>query len=628
MSQSRQHDDEILGKAYDAKLVRRVLPWLRPHVPLIGAAIALVFIVAAASLARPLLVRRLIDHHLVLGDASGVGLLMLLFILALAVEMVARFGHLYLTEWTGQNVVLALRSRVFSHLQRLDSSFFDTNPVGRLMSRVTTDIEALADLFSTGVVTLLGDSLKLFAIVGILCWLDWRLAMVTLTVVPILFVLSILFRSRIRHTYREVRKRIARINASLQEALSGMLLVQLFRNEPHQRETFTELNRDHRDSELQSVVYESSFSAVVEMIANFAIALIAWYGGGRHLFGPDLLTLGTLIAFLQYAAHFFGPIRELSGFYAVMQAAMASLERIFLLLDVRPKIADPAGVARSSPARGRVEFDDVCFAYHTEEPVLHGVSFHIEPGERIAVVGATGAGKTTLVKLLIRLYDPTGGSIRVDGVDIREMPLKHVRSQVGVVMQDHVLVTGTVRDNIAFGDASLTDERVREVARLAHADDFIRRFPAGYDEPIRERGGNLSVGQKQLISFARALAYDPAILVLDEATSSVDTETESLIQDALSRLLEGRTSLIIAHRLSTIIGADRIFVFHHGRLVEEGSHQALLERRGIYHRLYQLQFGLGLRTGIDADPDRPGGDRRQADHQKDRGDGQEPSSPR
>ncbi|MEE9291912.1 MAG: ABC transporter ATP-binding protein, partial [Acidobacteriota bacterium] len=334
MSRRHQQDDEILGKAYDARLVRRVLPWLRPHAVLIGVSIALVFVAAAANLAVPLLVRRLIDDHLVLGDPRGVSLLILLFILALTVEMVVRFAHLYLTELTGQNVVLALRTRVFSHLQRLDSSFFDANRVGRLMSRVTTDIEALADLFSSGVVTLLGDSLRLIAIVGILWWLDWRLALVTLTVVPILFLLSILFRTRIRHAYREVRRRIARINASLQEALSGMLIVQMFRSEPHQRETFTALNKDHRDSELQSVVYESSFSAIVELVANCAIALIVWYGGGRHL--QNFLTFGTLFAFIRYSSLFFGPIRELSGFYAVMQGAMASLERIFQLLDTPP----------------------------------------------------------------------------------------------------------------------------------------------------------------------------------------------------------------------------------------------------------------------------------------------------
>ncbi len=598
------HDDEVVGKAYDARLVRRVLPWLRPHVSLIASSVLLVFILMAAGLVQPLLLRTLIDDHLVPRRAEGVWIVIVLFALAFAIEMAVRYGHLYLTELTGQKIVLALRTRVFSHLQRLDSSFFDAHPVGRLMSRVTTDIEALADLFSTGVVTLLGDSLQLIAIVGILLWLDWRLALVTLTVVPILFLLSALFRGRIRHAYREVRRRIALINASLQEALSGMLLVQLFRGEKRQSEEFVALNRDHRDSELQSVVYESSFSAVVELVSHFAIALIAWHGGLRHLFDSDALTFGTLAAFLEYAARFFRPIRELSGFYGVMQAAMASLERVFQLLDARPSIVDPPVPVDHGAIRGSVEFDGVQFHYHPGEPVLQGVSFRLAPGEHVAVVGATGAGKTTLSKLLIRLYDPVGGAIRVDGVDLRAVPLRRVRTQVGVVMQDHVLVSGSVRDNIAFGDDGMPDERIHEAARLVHADDFIRRFPAGYDEPIRERGGNLSVGQKQLISFARALACDPAILILDEATSSVDTETEALIQDALGRLLRGRTSLIIAHRLSTIVGSDRILVLHHGRLVEEGRHEDLLARRGIYYRLHELQFGL-QETAPDDDGGRP-----------------------
>jgi len=585
-----RHDDEILGKVYDARLVRRLLEYVTPQAPLIALSTGLMFVVMAAQLAQPYIIKILIDEHILRHDARGLSRLALLFFVAFSIEMVARYGQLYTMERTGQNVILALRTRLFAHLQRLDASFFDRYPVGRLMTRVTTDVESLADLFSSGVVSLLGDSVKLLAIVGILWWLDARLALVTFAVAPILFLLSVLFRGRIRQAYRDVRRRIARLNAYLQEAISGMLLVQLFRRERENLSEFQEINREHREAELRSVVYESSFSAIVELVGTLATALILWYGGGQILRG--LLTFGTLVAFLEYTSRFFGPLRDLSSFYAVMQAAMASLERIFALLDTRPTIVGPDLPAPAAPARGLIEFDAVRFAYRPGEEVLHDVTFRVEPGEKVAVVGATGAGKTTLMKLLIRLYDPTSGTLRLDGRDLRTLPLPYLRGQIGVVMQDHFLVTGTIADNIAFGNRALPAARLEEAARLVHADVFIERFPDGYDEAVRERGGNLSVGQKQILSFARALAYDPALLVLDEATSSVDRETEMLIQDALHQLLKGRTSLVIAHRLATILGADRILVFHHGRLAEEGTHAELLARRGIYHRLYQLQFGL------------------------------------
>ncbi len=582
-------DDEVLGKAYDARLARRLYDYVAPQAGLIALSLLLMFVVMAAQLAQPYLIKLLIDEHILTARLRGLGALAAVYLLVFLVEMTARYGQLYSMERTGQNVILALRRRLFAHLQSLDSAFFDRYPVGRLMTRVTTDVEALADLFSSGVVSLLGDSLKAVAIVAILWWLDWRLALATFAIVPVLFALSVAFRGRIRQAYRDVRRRIARINAYLQEAISGMFLVQLFRREAEGLREFEAINRDHRDAELRSVVYESAFSAVIELVGTLATALIVWYGGGQILRGA--LTFGTLVAFLEYTARFFGPIRDLSSFYAVMQAAMASLERIFSLLDTRPAIVDPAGAEAPPPARGRIEFDAVRFAYRPGEEVLHGVSFRIEPGERVAVVGATGAGKTSLIKLLIRLYDPTGGAIRLDGRDLRSLPLPYLRSRVGVVLQDHFLISGTIAGNIAFGDGSLPEERIREAAQSVRADDFIRRFPAGYGEVVRERGSNLSVGQKQLISFARALAYDPRILVLDEATSSVDSETEGLIQEALRTLLEGRTSLIIAHRLSTVVGADRILVLHHGRLVEEGTHRELLARGGIYSRLYRIQFG-------------------------------------
>jgi ABC-type multidrug transport system fused ATPase/permease subunit len=444
---------------------------------------------------------------------------------------------------------------------------------------------------------------KLGAIVGLLWYLDWRLALVTFTAMPVLFVLSVTFRGRIRQSYRDVRRRIARINAFLQESIGGMLLAQLYRREAEDRREFESINGDHRDAEMRSVFYESTFSAVVELVGALATAAIIWYGGGRIAAG--VLTFGTLVAFLEYTSRFFGPIRDLSGFYAVLQAAMASLERLFDLLDTRSALvaraapgaaasaARPAAAAADDPAAspGRIVFDRVSFAYAPGEEILHDVSFEVEPGTTLALVGATGAGKTTVIKLLLRLYDPVSGRIVVDGQDLRDLAPSAVRRRIGVVMQDHFLITGTIADNIAFGDPALTRERIVAAARQVHADRFVSGLRRGYDEPVRERGGNLSVGQKQLLSLARAVASDPSILILDEATSSIDTETELLIQDALRQVLRGRTSILIAHRLSTILAADRILVFHHGRLAEAGRHADLLARGGLYARLCELQFG-------------------------------------
>ena len=598
------HKDDIAGRVYDARLAKRLIAFVRPEASLIALSAAFMFAVMGASLVQPWLLKRLIDEHIVPGKLQGVTAIALLYLASFTIELLSRFGQLYTMERTGQNVIQALRVQVFARMQRLDMAFFDRHPVGRLMTRVTTDVESLADLFASGTVTLLGDAVRVVAIVAILFWLDARLALVTCTIVPVLFTLSIVFRGRIRQAYRDVRRRIARINAFLQEAVSGMMLTQLFRREEEDRRDFQAINDDHRDAELRSVVYESSFSAVVELVGTLATAAILWYGGGRVL--SSALTFGTLVAFLEYTARFFQPIRDLSGFYAVLQSAMASLERLFDLLDTVPSIvdgprpvaaaaagADPVPPGSVAEGSGRVEFDRVGFSYLPEEPVLSDVTFTVEPGQTVALVGATGAGKTTVVKLLIRLYDPTSGAIRLDGVDLRERTVGEVRRQCGLVMQDHFLIAGSVAENIAFGDRSLSRDSIEAAARLVHADRFVRALPHGYDEPLRERGGNLSVGQKQLLSLARAVASDPPILILDEATSSIDSATEVLIQDALAQVMRGRTSLVIAHRLSTILAADRILVFHHGRIVEEGRHRDLLARRGVYARLYELQFGTG-----------------------------------
>ncbi|HUD71199.1 MAG TPA: ABC transporter ATP-binding protein [Dongiaceae bacterium] len=590
------HDDDVVGRVYDARLVRRLLGYILPEASLMTASVACMLVVMVAQLAQPWLLKILIDDHLVARRADGLGRLALLFLLAFVVEQTARFAQLYTMERTGQNVIRALRAQVFAHLQSMDAAFFDATPVGRLMTRVTTDVESLADLFASGAVSLLGDVVKLVAIIGILWWLDPRLALVTFTVMPVLFGLSALFRGRIRTSYREVRRRIARINAFLQEAVTGMLLVQLFRRQAVDRRAFEAINDDHRDAELKAVVYESAFSAVVEMVGTLATAAIIGYGGWRIAAGA--LTFGTLVAFLEYTNRFFGPLRDLSGFYAVLQSAMASLERLFGLLDTTPAIRTrltPAPGVAPAVAGTRVpflEFDRVQFAYRPNEAILRDVSFRVERGQRIALVGATGAGKTTIIKLLLRLYDPTGGAVRLEGRDLRDLPLQETRRRLGVVMQDHFLIAGTVAENIAFGDPRLPRAALEAAARVARADDFVRALPRGYDTPVRERGGNLSVGQKQLLSLARAIASDPELLILDEATSNIDTETEERIQAALAEALRGRTSILIAHRLSTILASDRILVFHHGRLAEEGDHASLLQRGGIYARLCELQFDL------------------------------------
>ncbi|RMF73406.1 MAG: ABC transporter ATP-binding protein, partial [Acidobacteria bacterium] len=576
------------GRAFDRRLLWRLWSWVRPHRALVAASFVLLVGVSAAQIAQPWLLKRAIDEGIARGDTGALLVPAGLFLLALVAEFVLRYLQLYALEATGQNVILDLRVAVFSHLQHLSASFFDRNPVGRLMTRVTSDIEALNEAFTSGLVLILADLVKLVGIVVVLFAMDWRLALVTLAVLPLMLGVTAWFRRRMRAAYRRVRARVAALAAFLQEAVVGMRLIQVFGRERRSREEFDEVNRGHRDAELGSVLYDSLFSAVAELMGTLTLAAILWAGGFRLLAGG--ITFGTLVAFIEYAGKFFRPVQELSQRFAVMQGAMASAERVFELLDTPPEIASPPSPRELPPPRGEVVFDDVSFAYRPGEPVLENISFRVEPGEKLGIVGWTGSGKSTLIRLLARLYDVDSGRILLDGLDVRDWPLDELRRRLGVVLQDQFLFAGTIADNISLGDPRITREDIRRAARLVQADAFIERLPRGYDEPVRERGSNLSVGEKQLICFARALAFDPAVIVLDEATASVDPETEERITRAIEIALAGRTALVIAHRLHTVLDADRILVLHHGRLAEQGTHDELIARDGgIYRTLWELQ---------------------------------------
>jgi ATP-binding cassette subfamily B protein len=528
-----------------------------------------------------------IDAHIAKGDAAGLGGVAGLYLLSLLAGLGVRFAQMFILQMTGQRVMQDMRREIFGHLQRLHVAYFDKNPVGRLMTRVTTDVDAVNELFTSGVVTVFGDLFTLFGIMGVMLALDLRLALVTFAVIPLFFLLTNWFRKGARESFRETRRWVARINAFLQENLSGMSVVQLFRREERNALAFAGINRKHADANMTAIFYYAVFYPAIELLAALAIALIILYGGGSVLRGT--VTLGVLVAFIQYSERFWRPISDLSEKFNILQAAMASSERIFLLLDTEPQVAGRAGARGLPEVTGRVAFEGVWFAYAGEEWVLKDIDFAVEAGRSVALVGATGAGKTSIISLLTRFYDVPKGRITLDGVDIRELPPPQLRSSLALVLQDVHLFSGTIASNIRLGSA-IPEERVREAARAVHAHHFIEALPQGYETEVKERGATLSVGQKQLLSFARALAHDPRVLVLDEATSSVDTETEQLIQDALRVLLKGRTAIVIAHRLSTIQNVDEILVMHKGRIRERGTHQELLAERGIYWRLYQLQY--------------------------------------
>lgn len=581
-------DDEILGKAYDAQLMRRLVQYLTPYKWQVILAIALALAVSGLEAIRPYFTKIAVDVYIANGDSTGLLWLTLLFFILLVVRGIVQYYNAYVTQKIGQHTIFDLRMEIFTHLQKLSLRFYDKNPIGRLITRVTNDVEVLNEMFSSGIVMVFSDVFMILGIVWFMFTMNWQLALISLSVLPFLFYGTFLFRKKAREAYRQVRLYIARINTFMQEHITGMLVDQIFNREQKAYEEFKKHNAGHRDANIRSIFYYAIFYPGVDLIGAVAVGLIIWYAGGSAMEGS--VTIGTVMAFLQFNEMFWRPIRDLSEKYNIMQTAMASSERIFKLLDDRSFIAESPSPVSMKRLQGRIEFRNVWFAYNNEEWVLKNISFVIEPGQTVAFVGHTGAGKTTIINLLSRFYEIQKGEILIDGVNIRDIGLSDLRSHIAVVLQDVFLFSGDIKGNINLGYEHISFDRIREAAAIVGVDRFIETLPNKYDEEVKERGATLSVGQKQLLSFARALAFDPRILVLDEATSSVDTETEILIQSAIQKLLAHRTAIVIAHRLSTIQSADMIIVMHKGEIREMGSHQQLLLMKGIYYKLYLLQY--------------------------------------
>lgn len=591
--------DEIdsRGAIYDRRLAGRLLRFLAPYKKEVALSVVLLAAISLLEIAGPYLTKVAIDTWVkpasgqgVLPDEASRGLLLIAgaYVSVLVAAFALRYVQSYMMSMVGQRAMRDLRLDIFRHLGTLTPAYYDKRPVGQILTRVTQDVSVLNELFSQGVVAVLGDLFILFGIIAAMLWLDWRLALITLTTVPLLVLATAIFRAKVRVSYRRVRSRLARINGFLQEHLQGLDVLKLFNAEARETRRFDRANHDHYTAHVQNIFYYAVFFPAVEVIGAVAIALIVWFGGGGILAGT--VTFGVVVAFIQYAERFYQPVRDLSEKYNMIMSAMVASERIFDLLDTKPAIAAPAEPRPLDRLRGEVEFDRVRFAYQDEDWVLRDVSFRVAPGEKVAVVGATGAGKTTIASLLCRFYEFQAGAIRVDGIDIRAVDPHALRRRIGLVLQDVFLFSGSVRENVAFGDRARGGDAVERALAEVGGTRMAARLPHGLDEQVGERGAWLSMGERQILAFARALHYDPSILILDEATSSVDVETERAIQAALHRLLEGRTSLVIAHRLSTILDADRILVLHKGELREQGTHAELLAKGGIYARLYELQY--------------------------------------
>lgn len=587
-SNSQNTDDEILGKAYDSKLMKRLLGFVKPYKKYVVIAIFINVVVAALGAVRPLLTKIAIDDYIVNDNYEGLVTISAILFGTLIFQAIVQYFHTYYTQLMGQNIIYDLRVKLFAHVQKLALKYFDKTPIGRIVTRVTNDIESLNELFASGIVMIFSD---IFIIIWILIFMfsmEWELTLISLSVLPFLIYATFLFRRKVRESYRDVRFQLARLNSYMQEHIVGMSIIQLFSKEKKENKNFADINDAHKIANINSIFYFAIFFPIVEILSSGAIALIIWYGGGDIIQGT--MTIGVLFAFIQYTEMFFRPIRDLSEKYNIMQTAMASSERIFKLLDNNTIIENSANPKTIKSFRGNVDFKNVWFAYNNDDYVLKDISFSVNEGETVAIVGATGAGKSSIINLLNRFYDINKGSIRVDGIDLREISKEELRSYISIVLQDIFLFSGTIASNISLGDSSITKEQIVEAAKTVGADNFISKLPNKYDAEVMEKGATLSVGQKQLISFARALVFNPQILILDEATSSVDTETEILIQQAITKLLKGRTSIVIAHRLSTIQNSDKIIVLHKGEIKEVGTHQQLLSKRGIYYKLYQLQY--------------------------------------
>ncbi len=581
-------EEDKLGKAYDARLMRRLLTYLRPYRWYVALSLLLLMFASALQLARPYLVKIAFDQHIEIGDSAGLNEIAWLFLGVLLLEFAMGYGQIYIMEWIGQKAMYDLRGKLFGHIQTMHLGFFDKNPSGRLLTRVTSDVNALNELFASGVVDIIGSLIVIIGVIAVMFSLSVKLSIATFVIIPLILVATIVFRVKVRDSYREIRLQLAKLNSFTQEHLAGMGEVQNFVQEKKTMGRYSNINGELMDQHKRSVLLYAVFFPVVELIGAISTALIVWYGGGQVV--QQAISFGTLVAFFQYVEMFYRPIRDLAEKYNILQAAMAAAERIFNILDTAPAIAAPAAPKSLAGYGGTIKFDNVHFAYNQEHPVLQDVSFKIGAGEKVALVGATGSGKTTTVSLMCRFYDVQGGDIRLDGAEIRELSPDDVRAHIGLVLQDIFLFSGTIKENITLGNEAITDEQVKAAAERVGLLPFIDRLEAGFDHRVGERGSSLSVGQRQLISFARALAYNPRVLILDEATSSVDNETENIIQHAIHQLFEGRTAVIVAHRLSTIREADKILVFHKGKIVEQGRHEELLKHRGVYWRLYQLQY--------------------------------------
>ena len=581
-------DDEILGKAYDSKLMKRLLKYVKPYKKYLVFAILMNVVVAGLGPLRPVLIKIAVDKSIAHKDLHSLTIITVILFSTLVLQAIIQYVLTYFTQLMGQKIIFDLRVEVFSHVQKLALKFFDKTPIGRIVTRVTNDIEALNELFASGIVMVFSDVFIIVWIFIFMFSMSFDLALITIAVLPILIYATFLFRKKVRDIYRDVRFYLARLNSYMQEHITGISIIQLFNKQKSEISNFEKINADHKKANIDSIFYYAVFFPTVEILSSVAIALIIWYGGGKIIQGS--ITIGVLFAFIQFTEMFFRPIRDLSEKYNIMQTAMASSERIFKLLDNETIISNPSEPKKLDKLRGEIEFRNVSFAYNSGEYVLKNVSFKMEPGQSIAIVGATGAGKTSIINLLSRFYEIQEGSILIDGVDIKDISKQDLRKIMSVVLQDVYLFSGSIKTNISLNSNDITEEEIREAALVVGADKFIMEMPQQYNEEVKEKGATLSVGQKQLISFSRALANDPQILILDEATSSIDTKTEILIQDAIKKLLMGRTSIIIAHRLSTIQSADKIIVMHKGEIREIGTHQELLAKRGIYYKLYQLQY--------------------------------------